>query len=60
MSKRKAKDEKRDEYVAARITKSESDELERIAAAEDRTLSYVVAKAIREFLERRGALKRKP
>lgn len=41
--------------VTAKVAVRERDELERIARADDRTLSYVVRRAIREYLVRDDA-----
>ena len=38
--------------VTAKVAVRERDELERIARGDDRTLSYVARRAVREYLER--------
>jgi predicted transcriptional regulator len=52
MPRQKPEADKRSETVSARVSESEFAELQRIAEDDDRTVSYVAAKAIREFLER--------
>lgn len=38
--------------VTAKVAPRERSELERIARGDDRTLSYIVRRAVREYLER--------
>jgi predicted transcriptional regulator len=52
MGRPKTEGEKRGKTVSAKITETELAQLERIAQADERTLSYVVGKALREFLTR--------
>jgi predicted transcriptional regulator len=59
MPRQKQEADKRSETVSARVSASEFAELQRIAEEDDRTVSYVAAKAIREFLERERAAKKR-
>lgn len=59
MPRKKAEDEKRSMTVSARITPAEYDELVRLSEEDDRTESYIVAKALREYLERHAKPTRK-
>lgn len=44
--------EKKTELVGAKITKSQKEALQAIADREERTLSFLTAKAIEEYIER--------
>jgi predicted transcriptional regulator len=55
MPRQKPDEEKRSMHVSARITRTEYDALVEMAEQDDRTESYLVAKAIREFLERHAS-----
>lgn len=59
MPRKKTEEEKRSMTVSARITQAEYDELVRLSEEDDRTESYLVAKALREYLERHAKPKRK-
>lgn len=45
-------DEKRAVTVSTRVTQGESDHIDALADADDRTAAYIIAKAIREYLAR--------
>jgi hypothetical protein len=60
MSKQKPADDKKAVTISARVTAAEFAELEQRAADDDRTVSYLVAKAVREWLARPEVRARKP
>jgi predicted transcriptional regulator len=52
MAKPKPDAEKKGATISARVTDAEFATLQQIAQDDDRTVSYIVAKAVREFLDR--------
>jgi predicted transcriptional regulator len=59
MPTRKPTEEKKSATVSTRVAATELAELEQMAQADDRTVSYLIAKAIREFLERHASAKKR-
>lgn len=48
------KNDKKTEMIGTRITKDQYKEIEKIAEKDDRTISYIVNKAIEEYLKGQG------
>ncbi|MBT7065014.1 MAG: hypothetical protein HN919_01815 [Verrucomicrobia bacterium] len=52
---KKPSNEAKSEFLSIRIARTTKDALERIAVAEERSLSWIVGKIIEDYIARKGA-----